>query len=382
MNILMQNRYDALTNKGGDSYQMLHTKKYIEDAGARVDVSAELSPDLAGYDIVHLFNVTRVHETYLQFMNAKKQGKKIVLSPIYHSAADIKNYESKNLEGLHAFSVRFLGAADRIQLLKTLYYVYRYPKAWRSWAVQAFIGYTRQQETVLSGADYLIPNSRMEMDTIVKEISGHISTRYKIIYNGIDDTVSADSPEITAWLKSKGINTFVICAGRIEPRKNTLKIAQAMLGTEVPVVFAGRINRMHGDYASAFLKTIEGSKNLFYLQEVDQQQLATLYKRAKACVLASWFETTGLAGLEAGYQGCNVVITDKGYTREYYGDRAWYCDPESTESIKGSVIQSYGAERDAKQLPKWIQEKGFFWKTAAARTMECYEELLERKSNG
>ena len=130
MRVLMQNRYDALTNKGGDSYQMIYTKNYLEESGIQVDISTELTPDLKDYDIVHLFNITRVHETYVQFRNALKHKKKIVVSSIYHSMADIRNYETKNLKGLYGWLVRNLDNVDIIQLMKTLYYVHKYPRIW------------------------------------------------------------------------------------------------------------------------------------------------------------------------------------------------------------------------------------------------------------
>ena len=35
--------------------------------------------------------------------------------------------------------------------------------------------------------------------------------------------------------------------------------------------------------------------------------------------------------------GCNIVITEKGFTREYFGDDAFYCEPGDPESIYNAV---------------------------------------------
>ena len=43
--------------------------------------------------------------------------------------------------------------------------------------------------------------------------------------------------------------------------------------------------------------------------------------------LPSWFETPGLAALEAALAGCSVVITPFGSTREYFGDLVEYARP-------------------------------------------------------
>ncbi|MFH1369562.1 MAG: glycosyltransferase family 4 protein [Elusimicrobiota bacterium] len=376
MKVLMQNRYDALVNKGGDSYQMLYTKKYLEEYKIKVDVSTDLRPDVSGYDIIHLYNITRVHETYAQFLNAKKQNKKVVISPIYHSMADIKNYEAKNLTGIHSFLVNILRSTDSIQLLKTLNYVYKHPNTWFSWFLQASKGYTAQQKEILDGTDYIIPNSDMETKAIIAEVTGPLRARCKVVHNGIDETIAGGSSRIQDWIKRIDIKDFVICAGRIEPRKNVLTLADILSNTGIPVVFAGRTNTMHSSYAGAFFRKIQNSSNLYYIPEVNQEEVMTLYKHAKVCVLASWFETTGLAGLEAGINGCNVVMTEKGYTREYYKDRAWYCDPENPESIRDAVISAHKALRNDKDMPRHIRDMGFFWKNSAARTLECYKEVL------
>ena len=69
--------------RGGDTVQIEKTKEQLEKLGVEVDISLELEPDLSAYDLVHLTNVTRIQETYVQMQNAKKQGKKVALSTIF-----------------------------------------------------------------------------------------------------------------------------------------------------------------------------------------------------------------------------------------------------------------------------------------------------------
>lgn len=378
MKILMQNRYDALRNKGGDSYHMLYTKKYLEKEGIAVDVSTDLTPDLKNYDIVHLFNITRVHETYLQFKNAVKNRKKIVLSPIYHSMGDIRNYEIKNLNGLHGWLIKNIKSIDTIQLMKTMYYVHKYPEAWYSWIIQFYKSYTGQQKEVLRNADYLLPNSEMEMDAIRKELfdKEDIKLKYDVVYYGVEIGRYRESPKIKNWLNEKSPADYAVCAGRIEPRKNQIKIIHAVEREKIPVVFAGRINNLHASYGREFLALVKKNPNLFYLGELKQDEMMTLYKYAKVALLASWFETVGLIGLEGGAMGCNVVITEKGYTREYYKDFAWYCNPEDINSIRQAMLPAYKSVRGSKNLLQHIQNMEFNWEKAAKKTLEVYKKLI------
>jgi glycosyltransferase involved in cell wall biosynthesis len=378
MKVLMQNRYDALTKKGGDSYQMLYTKEYLEKEGISVDISTELKPDLHGYDLIHLYNITRVHETYVQFANAQKMGKKIVVSPIYHSIKDITNYENKNLSGLHNFFIKALKTTDKKQLLKTFYYIYKYPKIYYSWYLQLIIGYTQQQKRILENSDLIIPNTKMEIEAIQLELFNNkrINTKYTVIFNGINKVIYKESKKIITYLQANKINEYVLCPGRIEPRKNQLRIINAIKNSLIPVLFVGRMTKMHYSYSKEFIKLVNESKNIFYLEEVNQEDMMTLYNHAKVAITASWFETTGLVGLEAGSMGCNVVMTEKGYTKEYYKDHVWYCNPENTFSIQNAIISSYKAKKGGKKLSDYINKMNYTWKNAAKETLEAYKNLL------
>jgi hypothetical protein len=52
-----------------------------------------------------------------------------------------------------------------------------------------------------------------------------------------------------------------------------------------------------------------------------------------------------IAALEAALAGCTVVITNRGSTREYFGDRALYCDPQNVASIRVALDPALELER-------------------------------------
>ena len=85
----MQNRVDAYEHRGGDTVAMTCLRDHLTRQGVRVDVSLELEPDCSGYDVVNLFNMVRVHETYLQFRNAVRQKKHVVLMPIFWDFSEL-----------------------------------------------------------------------------------------------------------------------------------------------------------------------------------------------------------------------------------------------------------------------------------------------------
>ena len=295
MKSLMQSRCDALVINGGDTVQMLMTKKHLEQQGVFVDISTQLSPDLTGIDIVHLFNITRVHETYLQIKNAKNQAKKVVLSPIYHSIDDIRNYERKNLQGFYGRLVKMIDKTDRVQLLKTFYYSFKHPAFWRAWFEQALVGYTEEQRRTVLMADYILPNSETEMKCLVDELFGTVKHKlnYEVVPNGIDSRGFEDDLGLISWVRANAPEGFVFCPGRIEPRKNQISIINALINEKIPVVFAGAPNAMHRSYFKRFVDLTKKNKAVYYLGEISHNGVMTLNKYAHVSILASWFETTG-----------------------------------------------------------------------------------------
>ncbi|MEL7596859.1 MAG: glycosyltransferase, partial [Clostridiaceae bacterium] len=344
-----------------------------------VDISTELEPDVSKYDIVHLFNITRIHETWLQCNNALKYNKPVVLSTIHHSKKEIHDYELKGLLGLPKLVKKIFSGENDIQLFKTGYYTIQSPKEIKAFLKQLQLGYIRQQIDVLKKSTILVPNSKMEMDKIQQEFDLQNLT-YHIVPNGIeiDNNILCISEE--DFVKKYGFEDFVFCVGRIEPRKNQLNIIKALEKTNIPVIFAGSINKKHRKYYKEVMNKIDENKNMHYVGLLDRELLYSGYKASKVTVLASWFETTGLVGLEGGIMDSNVVITEKGYTKEYYKNNVWYCEPNSVLSIKEAVLKAYNAKRGKYDL-KNLALKFYTWEKAARETLKAYNIAIHIKNN-
>ncbi len=373
----MQNRIDAFNNLGGDTIQMVNTKKYLEKLyGIEVDISTELHPNLEKYDIVHLFNITRIHETYEQCRNAVKFNKPIVFSTIHHSKSDIANYEKNGVEGLVKLIRKMISNENFFQLLKTISYSMRYPKTYNSVVKQIILGFFHMQRYVLKNSTILLPNSEMEY----KELENDFDMRnmnYLVVPNGVElDEKLLNISEDVFYEKFK-LKEFILCPARIEPRKNQVALINALKGCDYPVVFVGGINNKHKKYIKEFLNLINDNNNLFYLGKLEKEALFSAYKLARVTVLPSWFETTGLVGLEAGAMGSNIVMTEKGYTQEYYGNMVSYCDPSNYDSIRSSIDNAIEFNYKNNEFIRLIKNK-YTWNMAAEKTYEAYRQILRR----
>jgi glycosyltransferase involved in cell wall biosynthesis len=101
--------------------------------------------------------------------------------------------------------------------------------------------------------------------------------------------------------------------------------------------------------------------------------LASAYAAARVFALPSWFETPGLAALEAALAGTAVVITPLGCTREYFGDMVEYARPDRISEISSALGHAWDdGARPA--LREWIGSR-FLWTNVARRTAEAYDQV-------
>ena len=363
----MQARINLLTAPGGDTVQILKTKEYLEKLGIDVDLSIEISKNFSyeKYDIVHLFNVTRIQETYWFAKMSKKANKKVVLSTIFWDNTEV---EKKADIGFRALINKYL-SLNQIEYLKTLGRLIiqkEYNLSTFQLLKKGFRGL--QKETILY-IDLFLPNAEIEMNMFHKFFSPNKQLPYDVIPNAVTVQVTADD----------GFEEYkdcILCVGRIDPRKNQLNLVRALKNTNYKVVFVGQPAPNHVDYMNKIKK--EATSNMYFLGWMDNTKISTLYKQAKVHVCPSWYETPGLASLEAAALGCNIVVTEPGSTREYFEDQAFYCKPDSIESIKNSIELAFNSPIN-KDLQTRILEK-YTWQVTAKKTFEAYKKVLNKKS--
>jgi glycosyltransferase involved in cell wall biosynthesis len=167
-------------------------------------------------------------------------------------------------------------------------------------------------------------------------------------------------------------SALVLCVARIEGIKNQLNLIRALNNTRFRLVVIGAAAPNQHAYYNECRKI--AAANVSFTGHLSQQELIDWYQRGKVHVLPSWFETTGLSSLEAAAMGCNVVITDRGDAKEYFGADAFYCDPASPQSIYNAIHQA-AASPLSKKLLNRIREK-YTWQQAGTITAKGYNEII------
>ena len=366
MRILFQSRKTLFTVPGGDTTQILKTKEYLERLGVKVDISLDLEPCLESYDIVHVFNLMRPQELYLQVKNAKKQGKKIALSTIYGPYIE---FEKKARGGFLQFVNKFL-SINQIEYLKVIARAILNLELNRGTFVYLINGHKRLQRKIISMIDVFLPNSHSEMQRVARDFSLS-NYNYIAVPNAVDIN-NFDYDKVTIDKQLEKYRDCILCVSRIEGRKNQLNVIKACHNLPYPLVFIGKASKKKKKYLD--ICKHEASSNTFFLGQIDHDQLPQFYKLAKVHILASWMETPGLSPLEAAVMHTNIVATKKGDTEDYFKDYAFYCEPDDINSIRKAVMDAYSTpfNEDFRNLIV----SHYKWENTAEETLKGYKSIV------
>ena len=363
MRVLFLARSTLHTVFGGDTVQVLSTAKYLRKQGITVDIMlTNERVNYEQYDLIHFFNIIRPADILKHIQKSKKP---FVVSTIF---VDFGEYEKRNRKGIIKLVTKIF-STDQIEYLKS---IARWIKNGEVIQSPQYLlqGHARSVRSVAEAASMLLPNSRNEYERFKKQYK--TERPFRVIYYGIDpDIFSKQQIEIKPRNEK-----LVLCVARIEGKKNQLNLIKALNNTEYTLYLIGKPAPNHIQYYEA-CKSMAAS-NIHFIGFETQDKLVAYYQQAKVHVLPSWNETCGLSSLEAAYNGCNIVITDKGDTEEYYGDAAWYCDPADPSSIFEAIDKAAKAPYSPVLFEK-IQSI-YNWEKAAADTLAAYEAVLMQEA--
>lgn len=319
----------------------MKTKEYLEKQGVQVRLFNQWTDRFKEGDILHVFG--SVKEALGLMEVAKTQGVKIVHSPIIWY-----NWQS-SLQIPYRPKERLLGVVR--QIAKVL-----------------CPAIPSDRKRMMELADIVLAGSEMEADQIHRYFL--ISrNKIRVITYGVENRFREAKPDF--FENKHKLKNFVLMVGRIEPRKNQLSLIRALNQQPCELVVVGGAVSNHRNYYEQCRK--EAANNIHFTGPLDQdsEELRSAFAACDVFALPSWFETPGLAALEAGLSGAKVVITREGSTREYFGEYADYVNPASIGSIRNTVLRALKRQK-TEHLRNHIRQK-FLWEKAAERHVQLYE---------
>jgi len=233
--------------------------------------------------------------------------------------------------------------------------------------------------------DKIIAVSFATKDDLVKEYNVP-DEKIVVIHSGITDKYKWEVTKEKSILiakKYKLPKKYFIFVGSLSPRKNLLKILEALTlyskeseKRETKLVVIGKKAWLY-DAIFKYVKELNLQDKVLFLGYVNEDDMPSLYKNAEALLFPSLYEGFGFPVLEAMACGTPVITSNVSSLPEVAGDAAILVNPKNVEEIKEAMIK---ITTDNK-LREWLIKKGkrqvkkFTWEEAAEKTIQVYHEL-------
>jgi len=356
MRVAFITRSTLYTVQGGDTFQVAQTARHLGKLGIAVDILlTDQVIDYEQYDLLHFFNIIRPADILCHI----QPGKPFVVSTLL---VDYSGYDKHHRKGLSGWLFRLL-SPGAIEYCKTIarYFLGKDKLMTKSYLWK---GQQSSVQEIIDNASLLFSNSSLE--------SRQLAERYEVKADCISIPNGLDAELFSYDERQQKDERLVLCVARIEGIKNQLNLIKALNNTRYRLLIIGDHAPGHIDYYRECRRIAGG--NVEFIRHIPQHDLVQYYQKAKVHILPSWFETCGLSSLEAGAMGCNIVITDKGYTREYYGDYAFYCDPDDPASIFMAVDNAARSIFRSGLRNRILTN--YTWGRAAAGIARGYDKIL------
>ncbi len=334
----------AFQNKGGGEILLEKTEEYLLKAGIEVVRFDTWGDRIEDFDILHVFG--SVKECLPLMQVAKARGVKVVLESIFWSDFRRAFYETgsgkKKMEMVMRHAVK---------------------------VALPFFASARKKMFEIS--DLIFPNSENEAIQISRLFAVNKKKMF-VVPNGVDSSFARAQSEL--FISKFKFEDFVLSVGRIEPRKNLLNLIKAVKDIDRDLVVIGEPVSGYEWYYDKC--KAEAGSNVRFLGGIEHESelLMSAYAACDSFVLPGWFETPGLAALEAALAGAKVIATKGGSTREYFKNKVLYIKPEKPKDIKKKLSKALSCPK--KEELKNLVMGSYTWEKVAQRMIEGYNKVL------
>lgn len=326
---------------GGPQTQLHQTAKFLPNYGVEVELFNQWkSLDQRDYDLVHLFGANYInHDLAMRLSHFKIP---YLVSPIFYTRR-------------HPSFIRF---SRKLENFAKKFFL----GIWTDYGFSA---------AVCRHSAGILPNTTAEARLIEKgfEIP---KEKIEVVPNGVEARFRDADPSL--FVSKYGIKDFILNVGHIGSlRKNALRLVKALSQIDHPAVIIAKVH--NNAYANLVLQEAKKNSNLLIIEGIDHHSdmLASAYAACDVFVLPSYFETPGIAALEAAVAGAKIVITDVGGTKEYFGDDAIYVNHRSVSSIKKGIQQGLNQKKHPALKERILKE--YNWEKIAGKTAAAYRRL-------
>lgn len=220
--------------------------------------------------------------------------------------------------------------------------------------------YRKKFYAACKNADVIIAISEETKNDII-DFFNISADKIKVVYQSCDDVYykTNSEQEIEEVVKQFSLpENYLLYVGTIEERKNLLTIIKSLKEVDslIPLLVIGKKT----DYYKTVLNYISENKlnnRILFLENVSNEQLPIIYKKAAVFIYPSIFEGFGIPILEALVSKTPVITTNSGCFPEAGGPNTIYVDPLDSKKMAQKINQLLQSE----SLRNEIAEHGFIY---------------------
>lgn len=245
----------------------------------------------------------------------------------------------------------FLGKPDLLFCTWQTVPIVRYPKTQLVSVIHDFAYrkknfWTTYASILLSSRVIFVSSSSKNIGIKKFKHFRNLSRKFITIGEGVDSSIFKNSSKEEIFhirAKYSLNNKYVLCVGSIQERKNLKNVirAHAMLLTthsDIDLVFVGKKVK-ESDSILQLPVQLGTSKNFYYLDDVSNNELVSIYSGAEMLCYMSFDEGFGLPILEAFLCRCRVLASDIESNKETGKDFCVYKNPRSVEDIYSGMLE-------------------------------------------
>lgn len=346
MNILVAFPDALLTRAGGLRTQVERTCAELINLGVNVEFfNPNEEYDYTKFDLVHIFSMNT--PTYFKALIFKDK------IPLVFSSVMWRN-GSRN-------KIRFL-----VELFRKSPYM--------------ILNDTLTCREMSTWANLILPNTDAEGVWLEEAVGVDINKCFTVP-NGADDFFEKKTTEQLASSSNiKYDYDFILCVSVLSTRKNLINLANTAYRLNYPLVLVGPVvDTVVENHLKRLIEQGADIKIVGFLEN-SSDEIGYLFRTCRVFCLPSYYETPGIAALEAGLCGANIVITEVGGTKEYFNEFAIYIDPYDIKTLESGLKQAWSRDwnENCKQKLAEHIRSNFSWTAVARKTLAAYKQVSKK----
>lgn len=191
----------------------------------------------------------------------------------------------------------------------------------------------------------------------------------------------AEAQQLVSELGIDPQHTFVLAVGNLQPRKNLVRLIDAVGRVNASGVAADLVIVGPEHYRADLVREAANTMvdRIRFTGYLSHRQLAACYACATVFAFPSLFEGFGIPALEAMAHGTPVACARAGALPEVCGDAAFYFDPLDVPAMAAALKRLLEDPQLRAELAAAgrRRERQFTWHSAAEQTLDVYRAAAD-----